>query len=89
MATTNEVAKLFRKIKRYLADDIEADKKDVAITIASLLYDLGRDAELNVLHYGTVFATNWAKGIKWPRHHVWCSFCKCVQCVHLFFIYFG
>ena len=80
---------MFQKIKRYLADDIEAAKKDVAITIASLLYDLGRDEELNVLHYGTVFATNWAKGIKWLRHHVWSSFCKRVQCVHLLFIYVG
>ena len=59
-----KVAKLFRKIKRYVADDIEAAKKVIAISITSLLYDLGRDEELNVLHYGSVFATNWAKGKK-------------------------
>ena len=55
---------MFRKIKRYVADDIEAAKKDVAVTIASLLYDVGRQEGLNVLHYGTVFATNWAAGKK-------------------------
>jgi hypothetical protein len=55
---------MFRKIKRYVVDDIESAEKDVAVTIASLLYDVANDEGMDVLHYGRVFATNWAKGKK-------------------------
>ena len=43
---------MFRKIKRYVVDDIESAEKDVAVTTASLLYDVARDDGVDVLHYG-------------------------------------
>ena len=55
---------MFRKIKRYVVDDIESAEKDVAVTTASLLYDVARDDGVDVLHYGEVFATKWYTGKK-------------------------
>lgn len=55
---------MFRKIKRYFVDNIESAKEDIAVTIASLLYDIAREDGMDVLNYGRVFVTNWAKGKK-------------------------
>ena len=55
---------MFRKIKRYVVDDIESAEKDAAVTTASLLYDVARDDGVDVLHYGEVFATKWYTGKK-------------------------
>ncbi|WP_129433878.1 hypothetical protein [Roseovarius sp. A46] len=50
---------MFRKVRRYVTNDVSSDEKDISISIASLLYDVARFHGLEVLQNGKVFAVYW------------------------------